>query len=176
MAIYKNGDSYYLNAVANPLSPEKQQVLPAHEYKPKKLLTLLQLYRYCTAAQWLLIAPAIGYAFINKLTLNPTSFETIGALAALISAPVFVVWLSTLSLRKGVSTFSLSSVDFQVTQSSSVYRFYALSSFNLLIVFISAPWGDGWYLPLAAAPPVGLFAIVLFLASHRILKLRLEMK
>lgn len=176
MAIYKNGETYYLNAVANPLSQENQQVLPAHEFKPESLLTLLQIYRYSIAAQWALIAPTFGYAFIQKLNLDPASFEIISALAALISTPVFIVWISTLLLRMGVSTFSLADVDYQPAQSSSVYRFYALSGFNLLIIFISAPWGAGWYLPLAAAPPVGLFTIITLLASHRMLQLRLGIR
>lgn len=172
MAIYKNGDSFYLNGVANPLSSEKQRVLAAHEFRPKGLLTLLQIYKYSFAAQCVLVAPAIGYAFIRKLNLDPASFEIISVLAALISAPVFITWLSTLVLREGVSTFSLSSVNYQPAPSSLFYRFYALSGFNLLVVFISAPWGDGWYLPLSVVPPVGLFIMVALLASHRILKLR----
>ncbi|MEX2335557.1 MAG: hypothetical protein WD600_14950 [Pseudohongiella sp.] len=170
MAIYKNGESFYLNGVANPLSLEKRHVLSAHEFKPSGLLSLLQIYRYCIAAQCVLIVPAIGYAFIRKLQLDPASFETISILASLISAPVFVVWISTLALRKGVSTFSLSDVDYQPAPSSSFYRFYALSGFNLLIIFISAPWGNGWYLPMAVVPPVGLFIIVTALASHRIIR------
>ncbi|MBC52455.1 MAG: hypothetical protein CMQ34_01315 [Gammaproteobacteria bacterium] len=176
MAIYKNGESFYLNGVANPLSLEKQQVLAGHEFRHQKLLILLQIYRYAIAAQCVLVAPAIGYAFIRKLNFDPASFEIISVLAALISSPVFIAWLSTLVLREGVSTFSLSSVDFQAASTSIFYRFYALSGFNLFVVFISAPWGDGWYLPLSVVPPVGLFIIVTLLASHRILRFKIGKK
>ncbi|ALO45321.1 hypothetical protein PS2015_638 [Pseudohongiella spirulinae] len=170
MAIYNNGESFYLNGVANPLSPERRQALPAHAFTHERLLSLLQIYNYSMVIQCVLIAPAIGYAFIRKLQLDPVSFETISVLAALISAPVFIIWISTLALRDGVTTFSLSDVNYQSAPSSSLYRFYALSGSNLFVVFISAPWGDGWHLPFAVVPPVGLFAVVTVLASHRLFR------
>ena len=167
MAIYKNGDIYYLNGVANPLSQNRRQELSAYTFKPQRFLNILQILRCSLVAQCMLAVPLFGYAFIKKLTHDPVSFETISVLAVMISAPVLVTWISTLTLRNGVSTFSLSDVDYQSAPSSSYYRFYALSGLNLFFVFISAPWGDGWYLPVTVAPTVGLFAIVTVFASYR---------
>lgn len=171
MAIYKNSETFYLNGVADPWSSNTTKTLPAHEFEPKSLRSLLSIYSYSFLFQCFMTIPTLGYALIRKIQFNPLNFELISLLAVLISTPMFIVWACTLVLRNGVSIFSLSTVEYAPNYSFRIYRFYALSGFNLLVIFLSAPWGDGWHMPYSIAPPVGLFVIVMVLASSRVLKL-----
>lgn len=172
MAIYQNNGTFYLNGVADPVSQNVDKTMPAHEFNFKNIRTLLRIYFYSFLAQCVLTIPTLGIALIRKVQLNPLSFESTSLLAALISTPVFIAWASTLVLRRGVTTFSLSTVEYQTKHSLIFYCFYALAGLNLLIIFISAPWGEGWYMPFSIVPPVSLFFVVVIMASTRALRLR----
>jgi len=171
MAIYNIGDVFYVNGVANPNSPGRRKVLPAHEFDGTQIKALLRVYRHSVIVQVLLMPVIIWYGLLQKIFFEPMSFGAISLLAMLVSVPVFLAWICTLCLRTGVSTFCLMDVTLQIKPSSTFNLFYSVSGANLFLVFISAPWGMGWGVPAVVVPPVALFAVVLLGASYRLIKL-----
>jgi hypothetical protein len=168
MAIYRDGDSFYVNGLASAAPNPPDALLRGHQYSQQSFNRLCQIYGVLLTIQGALLPVVIWFGPVQKIWYQPVHMNWLSLLAIITSIPVLIAIAVTLLLSTKLTIFNAGETLVEKAPSRRYYAFYSLFCINFLMLFISAPWGPGWHIPGDVAAPASLIVLLMIGSLYRL--------
>ena len=168
MSIYKHDHNFYINAITGKYFSNSSDLVAAHEFSAEGIGNVMKVYRISTLICVACLPFSIWFGPIAIFVKDSDSFFFINILVSAIGISVLSILFITLAVRKCSTVIDITSSELAIGESKAVYVYFLLFSLNMCILLLSAPRGEGFYVPPTMMPAVALFSFALLLCIYRL--------
>lgn len=164
-----HNQNYYLNAISGSYFSSNREIVAAHEISKERINYVMNVYKLSTLICLAILPFSIWFGPVYRFTKFSETFLFINVLISVLGLTIFSILFITLALRSSSSVVNLAESQLAVSESRTVYLYFAIFSLNLCVLLTTAPWSDRFDLPPNIIPVLVAFSFAFFFSIYRLM-------